>query len=50
MAPASPVGKQCPRCGDDSDLWRFETTEPTVMKERYACEMCGCEWTEISLD
>jgi len=50
MPIATKVDAPCPRCGDDSDLWMFKKQEPTVMKEQYSCETCGCEWTEVRQD
>ena len=41
------VSEVCPRCGDDSDVWCFEEAEPTLTKQHYSCEMCGCEWTVL---
>lgn len=47
MPVAQKVEATCPQCGDNSDVWRHTKEEPTITKERYACEACGCEWTEI---
>jgi len=41
------VEERCPRCGNSDDVWIFEKEEGTVIKECYACEDCGCEWTEV---
>ena len=30
--------------------WLFEKDEPTIIKEHYTCESCGCEWTERRQD
>jgi transposase-like protein len=40
----------CPRCGDNSDVWRHEKQEPTLTKEQYTCEACDYEWTEVRRD
>lgn len=40
------VEETCPRCRDDSDVWVFEKSEGSLIKECYTCESCGCEWTE----
>jgi DNA-directed RNA polymerase subunit M/transcription elongation factor TFIIS len=50
MPLARRVTKSCARCGDDSNVWLFEKTEPTMTKEQYSCEMCGSEWTEVRQD
>lgn len=47
MPLARKVTTGCPRCGDDSDVWMHRKPEPTITKEHYTCEACGCEWTEI---
>lgn len=48
MPVARRVEEPCPQCNDDSDVWRFEKDEPTVIKECYTCRSCGAEWTEIT--
>lgn len=47
MGLARRVDAECPRCGDDSDVWMFLKQEGTITKECYTCDACGCEWTEI---
>ena len=44
------VSERCHRCGDSTDVWVYEKIEPTIIKKHYACEMCGCEWTEVRQD
>ncbi|UBF21528.1 Zn finger [Halorubrum virus HRTV-24] len=46
MPIAHKVDEQCPRCESDDDVWMFEKEEPTIIKEHYTCETCGCELTE----
>jgi len=50
MALATRVTEACPSCGDDTEIWLYEKEEPTITKEHYTCEICGCEWTEIRRD
>jgi|GEM_PF-3010368 len=40
------IEKPCPACGGDSDVWKFEKDEPTIVKEHYTCDACGHEWTQ----
>jgi C4-type Zn-finger protein len=50
MPLARRVDATCPNCDDDSDVWMFEKDEPTIIKEHYTCESCGCERTERRQD